>query len=426
MLLKIENNGVAPVQGFTVLGVSTSRGNSEKIGQFGSGNKHGINILMRNMLTPVVFLGNERLEFSTVKDKMGEKEFEQVIYHFRGETHKTGFALEFGEMDWNDIGMGIREFISNAIDCSGTDIKVELVSEMIPDPNKTQVYIPVNDQVKAYVNNLENYFLHFQGKEKETVLRRPNIQKGKVYRKGVFVREIEKNSLFDYNFGDESKIDESRNMDDHSCSICAVKLLGKNVNLLKILIRDFVEDSQNKKWEDNFSYYYIDTKVFQQAWEELYGKNTVICKDEAFADMARKEGYNVKVIKRGYQFFEYSEIPDVFSVIGKAYSEGIVPMPATPIMRDVFNKVWNKLSSQGFCANKRKPELSGFQKNMGIMDNFLAGYYDPVQHKVFIHMEHEANVVTHLEEICHAITGLKDNERGFQDFAFGVAARFMF
>ena len=45
MFLMIANNGVAPVQSFTVLGVSTARGNSDKIGQFGSGAKHGLSLI---------------------------------------------------------------------------------------------------------------------------------------------------------------------------------------------------------------------------------------------------------------------------------------------------------------------------------------------------------------------------------------------
>ena len=46
MFLCIQNPGVAPVEGFTLLGVSTTRdcGVEGTIGQFGSGNKHAINV----------------------------------------------------------------------------------------------------------------------------------------------------------------------------------------------------------------------------------------------------------------------------------------------------------------------------------------------------------------------------------------------
>ena len=47
--LVIQNPGVAPIEGFTLLGVSTTRdcGVEGTIGQFGSGNKHAINVLLR-------------------------------------------------------------------------------------------------------------------------------------------------------------------------------------------------------------------------------------------------------------------------------------------------------------------------------------------------------------------------------------------
>ena len=49
MYLLVQNPGVAPVEGYTLLGVSTTRncGVAGTIGQFGSGAKHAINTLLR-------------------------------------------------------------------------------------------------------------------------------------------------------------------------------------------------------------------------------------------------------------------------------------------------------------------------------------------------------------------------------------------
>ena len=62
--LKIENVGTAPVEGFTVFGVSLAdtSSNAGVIGQFGSGNKHGVAVLLRNDLSPIVFAGRLKLE----------------------------------------------------------------------------------------------------------------------------------------------------------------------------------------------------------------------------------------------------------------------------------------------------------------------------------------------------------------------------
>jgi hypothetical protein len=58
-LLKIENVGVCPPEGFTVLGVSLAdTTNNEGVnGQFGSGNKHGVGVCLRAGLAPIVFAG---------------------------------------------------------------------------------------------------------------------------------------------------------------------------------------------------------------------------------------------------------------------------------------------------------------------------------------------------------------------------------
>jgi hypothetical protein len=49
MFLCVQNFGVAPIEGYLLLGVSTTRdcGVSGTIGQFGSGAKHAINTLLR-------------------------------------------------------------------------------------------------------------------------------------------------------------------------------------------------------------------------------------------------------------------------------------------------------------------------------------------------------------------------------------------
>jgi hypothetical protein len=79
--LKIENIGVCPPEGFTVLGVSLADTSSNEgvIGQFGSGNKNAVAVLLRHGLSPVVFAGTLKLEFSTkpqtVADGLASKEF---------------------------------------------------------------------------------------------------------------------------------------------------------------------------------------------------------------------------------------------------------------------------------------------------------------------------------------------------------------
>ena len=125
MHLLIQNPGVAPVEGFTLLGVSTTRGCGVEgaIGQFGSGNKHAINVLLRAGLKVVVYCGKTRLDFQTrddeIDDGLTRKTIKRVMCKLGGTSTRTidlGWVLDFGAIDWTDLGMALREFISNAID----------------------------------------------------------------------------------------------------------------------------------------------------------------------------------------------------------------------------------------------------------------------------------------------------------------------
>jgi hypothetical protein len=131
MFLLIENQGEAPVEAYTLLGYGSTRncGVEGTIGQFGSGAQHAINVCLRHNLPVWVYCGNTRLEFALEKeliqdgtvDKDGEPtetEVQHVTYRKDSKQSftRTGWVLDWGSFDWDDIGMALREFISNAID----------------------------------------------------------------------------------------------------------------------------------------------------------------------------------------------------------------------------------------------------------------------------------------------------------------------
>ena len=101
------------------------------IGQFGSGNKHAVNVLLRAKLFPIVFCGNHKLEFTTKPGKMkaleGETDYNRVVVKHGG-TDENGASVtyteelsqtdEYGILDWNCLGMAFREFVCNAIDAA--------------------------------------------------------------------------------------------------------------------------------------------------------------------------------------------------------------------------------------------------------------------------------------------------------------------
>ena len=269
--LKIENPGVCPTEGFILLGATSKRladnDSPYTIGQFGSGNKHAVNVLLRAKVYPIVFCGNHRLEYGTKPGKMkaleGDAAYNRVIVKHGG-TDEDGASVtyteelsqtdEYGILDWSHLGMAFREFVSNAIDAAiavnrqangnakwpWQGVTVELVPEEKVRAKRgwTRVFVPAdNEEVIRFFANLGKWFLHFSEPEAITqaILRKtsrnldPACRTAVIYRRGVKVREIDPyaaESIYDYNLND-LRVDESRNVDDYQCRNAAARAMAK-------------------------------------------------------------------------------------------------------------------------------------------------------------------------------------------------------
>lgn len=422
MYLMIMNTGVAPVEAFTVLGVSTARGDASKIGQFGSGSKHGVNILLRNKINPTIFLGCEELKFHCKPSMMGEKNYNHVYYDFRGQSVPTGFALEFGAMDWDSVSMALREFISNAIDAVGVDnVVIDIAESPVAIDGATVIYVPLNDEIRKYYDSIRQNFLHFEGKAEVAVIEKNETNNGKIYRKGVFVREVSKPSMFDYNFDDSIKIDESRNMNDYACCTAAANVLGKNPEQLKKYIKSL--SGHDKVWEDEFSCWSAGISAVGDAWKELHG-DAVACRTDTMAQIVRTKGHKAVVINRNFDFVG-NIVKSGDDMIGLVNKKNVSEVKPSATMRKTFDKIWLKLQNSGFTNNKQKPALMGFSQPM-MGETTIEGFYDPSNQTCYINVEYAGVISTHLEEIAHYITGANDGDRAFQQFAFSIASRWGF
>ena len=63
--LMIKNPGCAPIEGYTMFGATTKRDSTDPriIGTFGSGNKHGIALAIRQLVPPIIFTGDTESNF---------------------------------------------------------------------------------------------------------------------------------------------------------------------------------------------------------------------------------------------------------------------------------------------------------------------------------------------------------------------------
>lgn len=430
--LLIENQGVCPVEGFTILGLSTARGNESKIGQFGSGCKHAVNLLMREGLNPIIYCGTNKLTFSTKVSTMGDKVYNKVFLQVNNaKPQELGFCLEFGELDWNDINMALREFVSNALDQSPEDISMQIVDSPRAKSGTTRIFIPCNETVRQFYINRASRFLYFAGKSNVKIMpkSKPNTP-AMIYRKGVFVRHIEneENSLFDYNCGENLKIDEARNLNNWDAQYAAAWMMANSSDMLKHVFKSFMNYTGiNKLWEYDFYEYHFTCSeerrnIVKKAWEEVYGNDFIPCLNDIDSQPVQRKGYNtVRVNSNWHVILGKCGIKTSLDYLSKIEMKGGA-ISDNPALDTTANKVWAWLEKLGLTHNKPMPTVKCFEKTMDC-EGLTMGYFDPADQTVYINSQAINSEQTLLEEFSHYITGASDNSRDFQDFAFLVATK---
>ena len=506
--LKIENPGVAPAEAFTLLGASTKRDsdNSRTVGKFGSGNKHGVAVLLRNNLSPIVFAGNLRMEFGTreqhVNTGLNTHLFARVQVRFGGKdaqgisrtsTDDLGFVLEYGATDWLSVDLALREFVSNALDraeeesdndflrkwCvdheivtqdqvsddvryrANADLKeyrktarpwenvtIEVVNEnqVRAKSGFTRVFVPLNNDVLNFFNNLGKWFLHFSEPELLGKMILPksnrNLSDRKtavIYRRGVRVREFESSdvpSLFDYNL-ENLELDESRKVDDWRVQSEAGRAVSRaDSGILARLMQSFLQGET--VWEHQFNEWALAPSIYDStealvarkaqwsdAFQAVVGSDAVVATKNG-GEMAKRKGY--KVLEAPEAFVKAAEkwgirTPD--KVLTNDDKEGRSLSEATPDVLAAVDWIWDIAERHGMLNGKQKPAASCFTKIMDGGSQTLGFYRD---NTVFVNTDiaggrSQQLLVTVTEECVHHITQSTDNSRDFQDYVLNLLVK---
>lgn len=206
MLLKIKNTGLIEQEALHLVGASTKRGDSSKIGQFGSGNKYALALLIREGYSPKIFSGTTEIVVETKPVQFRDETFNVVFIN--GE--KTSITDSMGK-DW-EFWQAIREIYCNALDEGGSGI--EIVDEISLNPEETHFYIKYERDAEKFMQNFSLYFSTntdplFKSSHGEILPKKSD--KANIYRKGVrcVPNSFSKKSFFDYNFN-EIAIGENR------------------------------------------------------------------------------------------------------------------------------------------------------------------------------------------------------------------------
>lgn len=454
--LLIQNKGVAPIEGYTLLGMSTSREVAGAIGQFGSGTKHAINLLLRKGLEFYIYCGKNRLEFFyenvKINDGLSDKQVAKVFCRVTGESNRTidcGWVLDFGAMDWTQTSMALREFISNAIDRTfkGGQTFQEGIKrgELIvkPDPTKrardgyTRIFVKMDCEVVAFYENLSNHFLHFSSNPENVALRfipkttREGNTGPRVYRQGVFIRQLQgKPSAYDYNFGADLKIDESRNLDDYVVRGHIAQAVNQAdeatlANLFRIMAEEDVFEAGLDEWYLGYHANEEQKDAWNKAWKATAG-DALITTDASShsAKYAIEKGHSVRVVK-SKAFATVAEkmgVKTTASAVGSVETEGEV-LVHTPIEFDeARDTVWEWLENANLTRDKAKPSVRCFRDIMQA-GRSTEGYFKHGGQTIFVREDVGGKLLlkTVLEECAHYVTGSTDNSRDFQSYLIDLA-----
>lgn len=474
--LMIQNPGIAPTEGFTVLGATSKRDCDIPgiIGTFGSGGKLSISTCMRNNVTPIIFCGNLKLDFSlindTLKSDVTDTEYNrvQVSYSGKDEEGKTRkyteklWAIGYGMLDWNCVAMSLREFVSNAIDHTimynhyngnkcihlWEGVKVELVDEnqVRAKSGTTRVFIPATvPEIRAFFCDLGKWFMHFSEPENigEKILPKANRnmkdKRGPVfYRRGVRVGELEycnHPSLFDYNY--DIKVDESRNLNEYNAKSESAKILASaEPNKIASLLRSFEGDTEY--WEHHFDKYYMkpDYTINKEEKDKrtnnwgtalkLIGDKVISGKTES--DTVQRKGHKTLVVPEN--FLETAQeygVTTSAKILSQDERLGREIYSATTEVENIVKKIWGKIEEVGMSNGKIIPPVYRFSSIMSADSTCLGFYRDG---NIYLNVTLGDNDSPMLraviiEECAHYISGAVDGARELQDWAFNFAAKLL-
>lgn len=460
--LMIDNQGVADYEVFTLLGVTTTRYSSHHntIGMFGTGIKQAIALFLRNNLNPIVFIDKLKMEFFTqsqnIKGVASEsRNYDIVCVRLTGKdingnqvnrTEKLGFTIDMGELDWKNIGMGLREIISNSIDACNKqnlslddNMNISLVKEnqVRAKTGRTRFFVKSNIDVLEYYNDLEEHFLIFNNGEKvyDDFISHNHSDKTSIYRRGVKIAEINKKSIFNWNFRNVD-LDESRNCKLYDASCKAVQYLAEEASFEDVC--HFLQNINKPEdiWESEFPYthvWIINEKAkerWKNAWESVFGEDAVPSDGVDYIDdRLIKKGYRPIKMPGLVTFLSKTSIKTLGSILSESELKPHNFTPATAAVTACLDKLWAIFEENNLTHEKEKPGVECYTLIMNAGEQRL-GYYDPVTKKIYIHEDlsqgYSFNLAqTMLEEIGHYVTGAKDCTRDFQDFFIRCCANLM-
>lgn len=349
--LLIESRGVVDLRLLELLGATTKDGKST-IGLFGTGAKYAIALALRRGIDLHVFAGGRHLQFMQKKEKIRGEEFGRIVFVSGSKTYRTSMTTGMGNQEWTTDWQVFREFVSNAMD--EKDFRLARVGEghaetlMEGKNGHTRIYLTMTDELSDILGNLQQYVRPGGAVESSplgSIL--PSIgSKCRVYKKGIFVRELDAPGLFDYDLAD-LRLTESRSADTWNVqweirrllSSLSVETRGRVLQGLDQATREkrrVVEaDMTFSDWDD------ADKKKWAEAFNSQYGDQGVLCVDsEVVTESVSSLGHTPVTLpeKVAHVLRHGNLVKTEKAVVGAGAAEGFVYRDPTEFEAKVISK----------------------------------------------------------------------------------------
>lgn len=148
----IQNDGEIETNSFELIGASTKRGESGKIGFFGSGLKYSIAYMMRKGIDFKIFSGLQELVFSTMSETLKDKEFDRICINGK----PTSYTVTMGPT-WTKDWFVLREIYCNALD-EGSCTLVKNTTEVRAASGKTRIYVELTNELQDVISAWNAHF----------------------------------------------------------------------------------------------------------------------------------------------------------------------------------------------------------------------------------------------------------------------------
>lgn len=427
----IQNDGEIETNSFELIGASTKRNDSAKIGFFGSGLKYSIAYMMRKGIEFKVYSGNNEITFTTKPETLKEQPFDRICIN----GNPTSYTTTMGPT-WKEDWFVLREVYCNALDEGGCII-VKETEHVSPSEGKTRIYIAITDELKAVTENWDAYFADertplFESDEVYTCylgnedgfVHTQKISayaktEGILYRKGIRVHSS-KQLMYDYSCNHVNINEDRTAKNPNGLNYGIYNMFSGFVN--EDYIKSILRTSQDNKRADE--YYAVsmseEASNWSNEWARFSRENLLVIKESSgkYADEIAASKKEVFLIPSSFARGMKKNVPEAIvlgmsSMIG-AYLTNEVEI--TPKMNFLLKEVISALKEM-------KYDVIFDVEVVDFDDENVMGQADIKNKKILISsrtfdMGRREIAMTLIEENEHIKSGKRDETRAFQTHIF--------